>query len=172
MMICGKCSDELVKIKNQIKNVENLYMKTVREEFRVASLSAESSVDGEASSIRSDCTESSSSSGTSTAVEKGADNPKKEKHQCGICNKEFPAKENLHKHIEFRHVKKKNFCCDRCGKWYFNKHQVRTHMINNHTVRNLKTLDKSRPFKCSKCPKRFKSCGDLKYHQEVHSGKL
>ena len=88
--------------------------------------------------------------------------------ECKICNKVMSNRSNLRKHIGYMHMKIRRLHCDLCGGRFYERHQVRMHMINNHTVKGIKTLDQSRPLSCSKCPKRFNSFFELDQHQVVH----
>jgi uncharacterized Zn-finger protein len=93
----------------------------------------------------------------------------KKRYQCVICSKDFSRNYSLRRYIEEAHANKRKFTCDQCGYQSLRKQEMEKHVFWKHSKRNLRTLDKFRSFKCSKCPKRFPTKGTLRQHQEVHS---
>lgn len=169
-MICEKCCEDLMRLHNdrwKVKNIERLYINKKRAENVKRSVSSATPIDSETSSE------------ISVAAEVAIVSPAKnqnisvqglKKFECLICNKKFTRRSTVKYHIAYKHEKKKRFWCDLCGKSFYEIYQIRSHITNNHTARNLKTLDESRPFKCSKCLKRSKTLGDLIRHETLTHG--
>ena len=82
------------------------------------------------------------------------------KFDCIKCDKKFPIKSLLKKHISIRHNSEFHFVCNICKKGFAKKSDLKTHM-NSHS--------ENRPFKCSKCNCCYKSLSNLNQHLKVHS---
>ncbi|XP_060533085.1 zinc finger protein 664-like [Cylas formicarius] len=79
------------------------------------------------------------------------------KFQCTLCEKKFPIKGNLVKHIK-RHTGIKNFPCHICDKKFINKAELNLH-LHTHTNERL--------FKCHLCNKEYKNREGLRRHMKV-----
>lgn len=82
------------------------------------------------------------------------------KFACDKCDKKFPIRSLLKKHIATRHNSEYHFICGICKKGFGKKSDLRTHMRSHSD---------SKPFKCSKCNNCYKSLSNLNQHLKVHS---
>ena len=84
-------------------------------------------------------------------------------YKCDSCDKLFPAKENLKKHIKAVHegkIRKRDFRCCTCDK------------IVKHMKQHIQNVHGSEENKCSSCGKSFSSRNFLEQHiRNVHEGK-
>lgn len=81
--------------------------------------------------------------------------------KCKDCNKEFKSRSNLQQHRLVHTERSREFSCHVCGKMFFTKGTLSTHM-NTH--------DEMKPFKCEFCPLAFRARGNLQSHISLHSG--
>ncbi|KAK6627413.1 hypothetical protein RUM44_009890 [Polyplax serrata] len=79
---------------------------------------------------------------------------------CDKCDKKFPIRSLLKRHISIRHNSEYLFVCSICSKGFGKNSDLRTHM-RSHS-------DK-KPFRCSKCNNCYKSLSNLNQHMKVHS---
>jgi KRAB domain-containing zinc finger protein len=85
---------------------------------------------------------------------------------CEICDKTFPTKYQLQRHINGSHVQKsKSFICDKCGYAAAHSFQYDLHMASHETERK---------FKCPHpgCKAAFKHLVILKSHAKRHEKKM
>ncbi|XP_069806146.1 zinc finger protein 770 [Dendropsophus ebraccatus] len=83
---------------------------------------------------------------------------KAETIRCDLCNKMFPSRSKLERHLMI-HTGQKPFTCALCGKAFRQKTHLKIHLLT-HT--------QEKPFQCSQCPKAFKIPEKLLKHQEIH----
>lgn len=81
--------------------------------------------------------------------------------KCEHCNKEFKSRSNLVQHKLVHTNRSRDFSCHVCGKMFFTKGTLSTHMM---------THEDSKPFKCEFCPMAFRARGNLQSHISLHSG--
>lgn len=81
--------------------------------------------------------------------------------KCQDCNKEFKSRSNLQQHRLVHTERSREFSCHVCGKMFFTKGTLGTHM-NTH--------EDMKPFKCEFCPMAFRARGNLQSHISLHSG--
>lgn len=81
---------------------------------------------------------------------------------CHICKNVYKNPNSLRDHIK-RHKsdRKRNYTCDRCGKTFFNKGTLTSHIM---------THDQIRPHTCRICNKSFLYPNMLRRHVEMHTG--
>lgn len=111
----------------------------------------------------------------------------KKRFKCNQCQKEFPQKINLIRHIR-THTKEKPFKCKHCHKKFSQKSNLKTHnrihtnkKIYTCTYCNKKFSDKSnlikhirihtknKPFSCNYCQKKFSQKSSLTRHIRIHT---
>ncbi|CAG0887426.1 unnamed protein product [Cyprideis torosa] len=80
---------------------------------------------------------------------------------CTICGKKFLAPSKLQDHEE-SHSDNKRHICKSCGKAYKYKAQLSRHMKLDHEGKN--------PYKCTRCPKVYRTSQRLKDHMNQHLG--
>ncbi|XP_063370809.1 gastrula zinc finger protein XlCGF57.1-like [Cydia amplana] len=81
--------------------------------------------------------------------------------KCEHCHKEFKSRSNLQQHKLVHMERNREFACHICGKMFFTKGTLSTHM-NTH--------EDSKPHKCEFCPLAFRARGNLISHISLHSG--
>ncbi|XP_049882641.1 zinc finger protein 791-like isoform X2 [Pectinophora gossypiella] len=81
---------------------------------------------------------------------------------CHICKKIYKNPNSLRDHLK-RHTsdRKRNYTCDRCGKTFFSKGTLTSHVMAHEQVR---------PHVCRICNKSFLFPNMLRRHVEMHSG--
>ncbi|XP_073964984.1 uncharacterized protein [Choristoneura fumiferana] len=82
---------------------------------------------------------------------------------CALCKKTFKNKGTLNGHLLVhvkRNPKKRVHICDRCGKGYYNKADLVSHVISLH--------NDARPYQCEICKSDFKTIIRLKAHVKIH----
>jgi len=79
---------------------------------------------------------------------------------CSICNKIFPRKENLRKHMK-THDGNRPYACSICEKTFHQKSRLKAHEMGHKG---------EKPFACSACDKTFTTKYYLKNHELMHSG--
>lgn len=86
--------------------------------------------------------------------------------QCPLCAK-LLKRRSLTDHHQQVHENKKNFFCDTCGKGFFRKHQILTH-VYSHVSKDLR----EKHFQCDLCNKSFHIYKSLRLHVKFthHSG--
>lgn len=82
------------------------------------------------------------------------------KFTCDKCEKKFPIKSLLRRHISIKHNSEYHFICSVCKKGFGKKSDLKTHMRSHSDTK---------PFKCSKCSNSYKSLSNLNQHLKVHS---
>lgn len=81
---------------------------------------------------------------------------------CPICKKVYKNPNSLRDHTKLhKEDRKRNYTCDRCGKMFFNKGTLTSHIMSH---------DKIRPHVCRICNKSFLFPNMLRRHVEMHSG--
>nr|DBA14219.1 TPA: hypothetical protein GDO54_005220 [Pyxicephalus adspersus] len=85
-------------------------------------------------------------------------NRRAETQQCSLCNKVFPSRSKLERHIMI-HTGQKPFACVLCGKAFRQKAHLKIHELT-HT--------QEKPFQCTWCFKAFKTAEQLLKHEEAH----
>lgn len=81
--------------------------------------------------------------------------------KCQDCNKVFKSHSNLQQHRLVHTERSREFSCHVCGKMFFTKGTLCTHM-NTH--------EDMKPYKCEFCPMAFRARGNLQSHISLHSG--
>jgi len=87
------------------------------------------------------------------------------KFECTICNKKFPTKQHLLRHIRYIHENPGSFKCDVCKVGFNTKEN-----LNAHQKVHMKNRPK--PFKCDKCDYATDFKGSLKGHLKAHDKKI
>ncbi|XP_075047931.1 zinc finger protein 770 [Mixophyes fleayi] len=77
---------------------------------------------------------------------------------CEFCDKVFPSRSKLERHLMI-HTGQKPFTCALCGKSFRQKTHLKIHQLT-HT--------QEKPFQCNQCLKSFKTPGKLLKHEELH----
>ncbi|KAJ8707296.1 hypothetical protein PYW08_011430 [Mythimna loreyi] len=81
---------------------------------------------------------------------------------CGLCKKVYKNPNSLRDHMKLHTTdRKRNYTCDRCGKMFYNKGTLTSHILSH---------DKNRPHVCRICNKSFLYPNMLRRHVEMHSG--
>ncbi|XP_028164768.1 gastrula zinc finger protein XlCGF26.1-like [Ostrinia furnacalis] len=81
---------------------------------------------------------------------------------CHLCKKIYKTPNSLRDHMKLHTVdRKRNYTCDRCGKMFYNKGTLTSHIMSH---------DKVRPHVCKICNKSFLFPNMLRRHVEMHSG--
>lgn len=80
---------------------------------------------------------------------------------CFLCDKQFPAAQQLHRHL-LSHPDELNFTCKECNKGFARKFQLTRHITAAHS--------QSKPYNCNDCGKKFAHKTHLRRHEIVHSG--
>ncbi|CAK1548839.1 unnamed protein product [Leptosia nina] len=81
--------------------------------------------------------------------------------KCKDCNKEFKSRSNLQQHRQVHKERTRDYSCHICGKMFFTKGTLGTHMLIH---------EDSKPFKCPYCTLSFRARGNLTSHISLHSG--
>ncbi|XP_041983282.1 zinc finger protein 23-like [Aricia agestis] len=81
--------------------------------------------------------------------------------KCRDCDKVFKSKSNLQQHKQVHTARTRNFSCHVCGKMFFTKGTLGSHIL---------THNDAKPFKCDYCPLAFRARGNLMSHISLHSG--
>ncbi|KAF9414288.1 hypothetical protein HW555_007766 [Spodoptera exigua] len=81
---------------------------------------------------------------------------------CSLCKKVYKNPNSLRDHMKLHTIdRKRNYTCDRCGKMFYNKGTLTSHILSH---------DKNRPHVCRICNKSFLYPNMLRRHVEMHSG--
>lgn len=81
---------------------------------------------------------------------------------CSLCKKVYKTPNSLRDHMKLHTAdRKRNYTCDRCGKMFYNKGTLTSHIMSH---------DKIRPHVCRICNKSFLFPNMLRRHVEMHSG--
>jgi len=83
------------------------------------------------------------------------------KFECTICNKKFPTKPHLLRHIRYIHENPGSFKCDVCKVGFNKKENLKAHQKIHKKIR-------PKPFKCIKCDYATDYKGSLKGHLKTH----
>ncbi|XP_014296175.1 zinc finger protein 678-like [Microplitis demolitor] len=83
------------------------------------------------------------------------------KFVCEICPKVYSTLSQVNEHVKRDHLKERNFTCSECGKSFFKKFDLKSH-IRTHT--------NERPYACKTCGKSFHHQSHIIRHERVHSG--
>ncbi|XP_005300027.2 zinc finger protein 770 isoform X1 [Chrysemys picta bellii] len=83
---------------------------------------------------------------------------RKKTHVCETCNKMFPSRSKLERHLLI-HTGQKPFKCSLCGKSFRQSTHLKIHQLT-HT--------EERPFQCCFCQKGFKMQSKLLKHKQLH----
>ncbi|XP_077120035.1 zinc finger protein 770 [Ranitomeya variabilis] len=77
---------------------------------------------------------------------------------CEFCDKVFPSRSKLERHLMI-HTGQKPFICSLCDRTFRQKTHLKIHAL---------THSEEKPFQCLQCPKAFKMAEKLLRHQAVH----
>ncbi|XP_022119022.2 zinc finger protein 85 [Pieris rapae] len=81
---------------------------------------------------------------------------------CQLCNKVYKTPNSLRDHKKIHaNNRKKDYTCERCGKMFYNKGTLTSHIMAHNEVR---------PHVCRICNKSFMFPNMLRRHVEMHSG--
>ena len=83
---------------------------------------------------------------------------------CEYCPIKFLKMSEKERHIKRKHLKLKNFACDKCAYKGFSHQLLRIHRIQKHSD--------FRPYKCQLCPMAFPRATSLYQHRETHENNL
>ena len=109
-----------------------------------------------------------------------------EKAECNKCGKTFTAVEGLRKHMKI-HQYGRRYRCSQCGMAYAYSNHLKRHVDKTHNnvqskrykceicgkevvdiKSHLESHDKSKPFSCSSCGRRFRTKKMMELHSRVH----
>lgn len=85
----------------------------------------------------------------------------KESYVCDMCGLLEPGKQRIEDHIRVVHMKQVCFLCPMCGETKTSRETLRSHIITKHE-------DFERPYKCTQCPRSFRTPASYRNHQAVH----
>lgn len=85
--------------------------------------------------------------------------------KCELCNKTFPYKHDLLRHLQ-THTDERGYACDACEKKFKTRDNLRNHSLEVHGKKSV--ASNATGTRCDVCGKRFK---DLEYHKLSHSKK-
>jgi hypothetical protein len=68
----------------------------------------------------------------------------KPRFYCKHCDSTFSKANDVKRHFDAVHKRRKNHKCRWCGKWFVEKRNLNRHVNQVH--------DKKRPFQCNECP--------------------
>ncbi|CAL9700814.1 unnamed protein product [Knipowitschia caucasica] len=85
---------------------------------------------------------------------------------CKFCQKEFPKKSEIEKHIQV-HAGKKPFQCNLCRKRFCKTRELSKH-LKKHDAE--KKYDAEKKFQCTFCGKAFMENNNLRRHLYIHTG--
>ncbi|KAJ3665433.1 hypothetical protein Zmor_000929 [Zophobas morio] len=107
-------------------------------------------------------------------------------HQCNQCNKSFPYKSYLKRHMTV-HVTNKKYKCSQCDKKFINQHNLSVHMQTHSgsfpymckfcdrgfawpslLKRHLNSHTSMAEFQCKYCSKKMLHLSSLKLHEKMH----
>ncbi|XP_011297654.1 zinc finger protein 2 homolog [Fopius arisanus] len=84
-----------------------------------------------------------------------------QKFVCEICPRVYPTLSQVNEHVRRDHLKVRNHVCEECGKSFFKKFDLKSHM---------RTHTKERPYVCRICDKTFYHQSHIIRHERIHSG--
>ena len=87
--------------------------------------------------------------------------PRTRSHICEQCGKAFFEKTVLDEHVNYVHLRKKQFQCDMCPKVFYRPQSYRKHKACHSG---------KRPYVCTQCGQGFKVAYNLKVHKRLHTG--
>lgn len=82
------------------------------------------------------------------------------KYACAKCDRKFPFKHTLQRHLSRRHDHA--FFCDYCERSFYDKHHLNRHIMGHMGIK---------PFKCNICSQKFSRKYNLHVHIQRHSNK-
>ncbi|XP_055594367.1 zinc finger protein 678-like [Uranotaenia lowii] len=88
----------------------------------------------------------------------------KKRFKCDKCDRRFPFRSTLQKHVEFVHEGKtldRNLACPYCSKLFNHKQKLQLH---------IDTHEDNRRYKCSFCTKSFVQRANCRAHERIHTG--
>ena len=91
---------------------------------------------------------------TTEKTKRGGKRKRKQRHECGVCEKVFVSASQLATHVRI-HTNEKPYECDVCEKCFRQLGNLQSHM-------RIHTNEK--PYKCDVCEKRFTTSSSLKTH--------
>lgn len=89
-----------------------------------------------------------------------------ERFTCATCNKSFPSKDHLRKHV-IVHSDERKYKCTVCSATYKHSKSLRRHNLESHIGK--KPIKKQEQFHCTICEKVLSSKFSLKKHLEIHA---
>ena len=89
--------------------------------------------------------------------------------KCDRCGRAFSLKENLRRHMR-SHTGVKPYECDRCGERFSQKWSVKLHCRRKHEKSTSDAGKKKMKIACCICENLFCSPSSLKEHMRVHTG--
>ncbi|CAG9133650.1 unnamed protein product [Plutella xylostella] len=81
--------------------------------------------------------------------------------KCDECGREYKSRSNLQAHKLVHTERKREFSCHVCGKMFYTKGALSTHMSTHEDLK---------PYKCAFCPMAFRARGNLTSHISLHTG--
>lgn len=84
-------------------------------------------------------------------------------YSCGICKFESRSTNAVDEHQRRVHMKEKNAACPLCDMKFFDKFDLKNHMVRHYPVKE---------FGCEFCSKMFSRRNDLKRHERIHTGDM
>lgn len=84
---------------------------------------------------------------------------------CDVCGRTFIQKEVLKRHVQV-HTGERPYACDQCERTFTQREMLRQHVNRQHAERPVIDLHK-----CGKCSKKFFHASGLSRHMSLHLGK-
>ncbi|KAF7994941.1 hypothetical protein HCN44_004413 [Aphidius gifuensis] len=110
-----------------------------------------------------------------------------QKFVCEICPKVYNTFSQVNEHVKRDHLKERNHICPECGKTFFKKFDLKSHIRihtnerpyicqscgkgfyhQSHIIRHERIHSGERPYSCDICQKSFTQPGSLKAHKQTH----
>ncbi|KAK0175868.1 hypothetical protein PV328_000064 [Microctonus aethiopoides] len=110
-----------------------------------------------------------------------------QKFVCEICPKVYNTLSQVNEHVKRDHLKERNHVCSECGKCFFKRFDLKSHIRTHtnerpyicqacgkgfhhqsHIIRHERIHSGERPYSCNYCEKTFTQPGSLKAHQQRH----
>ena len=91
---------------------------------------------------------------TTEKTKRGGKRKRKQRHECGVCEKVFVSASQLATHVRI-HTNEKPYECDVCEKCFRDSSTL---------IRHKRIHTNEKPYECDVCEKRFRRSSNLKVH--------